>query len=364
MTALALSLDPAGRQPRGILGRHAAPPALAPERARELLPRRSDRQAGPAVAASLLLHLLVAGAALAAFGGETMGGAGGGAGTGEGTGILVELVAATPADASAATPAAAPEDAEPAEETREAEAPQPEAAPREVALPPPPIDAEAIPLNVPPPEPVETAKIEEPPQPVEQPKPVETPAEVKQETPKPVEPPKPTEAKPTEAKQEAPKPAPAKAKAPAAKPQPKPSETASAPATQAVAADTVDASPGQSANAGAPGAASMGGAGGDQVAALGGTGLRVLQARFRVTPPAPPYPRRALAMHQQGVVMIRALIDERGAAREIRLQASSGYPLLDRAALQAVEDWQFMPETVNGRPVAVWVEVPVRFAIN
>ena len=69
-------------------------------------------------------------------------------------------------------------------------------------------------------------------------------------------------------------------------------------------------------------------------------------------------------MHQEGVVLLRALIDEQGAARQITLQASSGYPLLDKAALQAVEEWQFMPETVNGRAVAVWVEVPVRFKIN
>jgi protein TonB len=61
---------------------------------------------------------------------------------------------------------------------------------------------------------------------------------------------------------------------------------------------------------------------------------------------------------------VRCLIDEQGAARAIRLHASSGYPLLDKAALIAVQDWQFMPETVNGRPVAVWVEVPVRFRIN
>jgi len=324
MTAMALSLNSAGRQPSGIPGRHAAPPALAPERAREILPARRDQNAGFALTASLVLHLIVAGAALAAFGGETMGGSGGNAGEGEGSGILVELVALAPADASAAQ-ASAPKDAVQADENKEAEAPKVEAAAREVVLPPPPTDAEAIPLNL-------------------QPKPVEKP-------------------KPTEARREAPRRAPAKAKDPSAPQQAKPADAASAP-SQSAMADTSAARNGEASNAGAAGAANTGGAGGDQVAALGGTGLRVLQARFRVTPPPPPYPRRALSMHQEGVVLLRALIDEQGAARQIRLQASSGYPLLDKAALQAVEEWQFMPETVNGRAVAVWVEVPVRFKIN
>ncbi len=319
MTAMALSLDPAGRQPSGISGRHAAPPALAPERAREILPARRDQNAGFALTASLVLHLIVAGAALAAFGGETMGGSGGSAGDGEGSGILVELVALAPANASVAQ-ASAPKDAVQADENREAEAPRIDAASREIVLPPP-NDAEAIPLHVPPPEAVKTAK------------------------------------------REASRPAPAKAKEPSTTQQAKPKDAASAPAQSAMA-DTSAAQRGQSGNAGSPGVAAMGGSGGDQVAALGGTGLRVLQARFRVTPRPPPYPRRALSMHQEGVVLLRALIDEQGAARQIRLQASSGYPLLDKAALQAVEEWQFMPETVNGRAVAVWVEVPVRFKIN
>lgn len=336
MTAMALSLDPAGRQPDGISGRHAAPPALAPERARDSLLNRRDHNASIAMTASLVLHLIVAGAALAAFGGETMGGAGGSAGDGEGRGILVEVVAMAPANAGAA-PASAPADAVQADENREAEAPKAEAAPRELVLPPPPTDAEAFPLNVPPPEAVKTVA-EEKPRPVEKPK-------------------------PTEAKREAPKPAPAKAKTPSTTQQAKPAEAASAP-SQSAMADTSAARSGDASTAGAAGAANTGGAGGDQVAALGGTGLRVLQARFRVTPPPPPYPRRALSMHQEGVVLLRALIDEQGAARQIRLQTSSGYPLLDKAALQAVEEWQFMPETVNGRAVAVWVEVPVRFKIN
>lgn len=321
MMALALSLDPAGRQPRGIPGRHAAPPAPDPDRARDDFSRR-ERHNRSALAASLLLHLLVAGAAVAAFTGETMGGAGGSAGDSQGGGILVELVALAPAGAS--------NDAAP--ETLSAETS--EAAPHEIVLPPPPSDAEAVPLNVPPPEPVKT---------------------VAEEKPRSVEKPKPTEAKRETAR-------PPSAEDTTAPHQAAAGDTISA--TRGNAADTTSGASNASANAGAPGDADMGGSGGLQVAALGGAGVRVLQARFRVSPPPPPYPRRALSLQQEGVVLLRALIDEQGAAREVKLQASSGYPLLDKAALQAVGEWQFLPETVNGRPVAVWVEVPVRFQID
>ena len=346
MAALALSLDPRGRQPRGISGRHAAPPAPDPERARDSLTsalepatpvaRGRDHATWLAAIASLALHLIAAGAALAAFGAETMGGGGAAQGGQDGGGILVELVAVAAAQPAAATPPSAPPDAEPAEEKKEAEAPKIEAAPQQIVLPPRPVDAEAIPLDIPPPPKVEMVKVEEPPKPVE----------------KPVE-----KAKPVQAKREAPKPAQSKRKEPAQAAPPARSEAATV-------ADTAASQAGQQADSGAAGETALGGAGGNQVATVGGMGARILQARFRVTPPPPFYPRRALSQRQAGIVTIRALIGESGEARQIRLHASSGYPLLDKAALQAVGEWQFAPENVNGRPVAVWVEVPVRFKID
>src|SRR5262249_53984226 len=87
-----------------------------------------------------------------------------------------------------------------------------------------------------------------------------------------------------------------------------------------------------------------------------------LAARFRSPPTPPPYPKQA--QNQEGVVLVRALIDERGHAQDIRIYASSGYPLLDRAALEAVAQWDFLPAVQDGKPVAAWVEMPVRFALN
>ena len=43
---------------------------------------------------------------------------------------------------------------------------------------------------------------------------------------------------------------------------------------------------------------------------------------------------------------------------------SSGFSLLDNAALAAVRKWQFLPAVHNGRTVAAWVEIPVRFTLR
>ena len=82
-------------------------------------------------------------------------------------------------------------------------------------------------------------------------------------------------------------------------------------------------------------------------------------------PPAPPvYPPRAVELNQQGEVLVRVRLDPDGSAAEIRLWRGSGFDLLDRAALAAVRGWHFLPAMRSGRPVAAWVEIPVRFHLH
>jgi protein TonB len=90
----------------------------------------------------------------------------------------------------------------------------------------------------------------------------------------------------------------------------------------------------------------------------------VHDARFR-QPPAPArYPPRAVDLSQQGTVIVRALVGPDGSANDIVVWRSSGYALLDAAALRAVRGWSFEPASVGGRRITAWVEVPVRFAIR
>ena len=80
--------------------------------------------------------------------------------------------------------------------------------------------------------------------------------------------------------------------------------------------------------------------------------------------PPPEYPMQARRRGLQGVVTIEALIDTDGNVSDLRLFASSGYGILDKAALSSVRSWSFQPGTVGGRRKAMWVKVPVRFELN
>ena len=57
--------------------------------------------------------------------------------------------------------------------------------------------------------------------------------------------------------------------------------------------------------------------------------------------PPPVYPERARGDGQQGVVELELSIDARGGVTAIAIVSSSGYPLLDEAAISAVERWRF-----------------------
>ena len=63
----------------------------------------------------------------------------------------------------------------------------------------------------------------------------------------------------------------------------------------------------------------------------------------------------------QGVVIIEALIDDRGEVANARVLRS--IPMLDDAALSAVSQWQFTPTLLNGAPVGVIMTVTVNFTL-
>ncbi|WP_163371708.1 energy transducer TonB [Endozoicomonas acroporae] len=78
----------------------------------------------------------------------------------------------------------------------------------------------------------------------------------------------------------------------------------------------------------------------------------------------PRYPKLAQRRNQQGVVMLDVIVDERGRPITIDVLESSGYPLLDRAAIDAVKRWSFKPEQRNSQFVKSRVHIPVAFEIS
>jgi periplasmic protein TonB len=63
------------------------------------------------------------------------------------------------------------------------------------------------------------------------------------------------------------------------------------------------------------------------------------------------------------VVELRVQVDARGHAAQVQLLATSGWRLLDEAALQQVRDCRFRPAQRSGQAIDSWVEFAVRFAL-
>ena len=84
---------------------------------------------------------------------------------------------------------------------------------------------------------------------------------------------------------------------------------------------------------------------------------------YRVNPP-PKYPRSARSRGMEGVVLLEVFVNIVGKVKEIKLLKSSGYAILDRAALKAVNNWRFSPGSVNGTLEAMRVRVPIHFRLN
>jgi len=94
-----------------------------------------------------------------------------------------------------------------------------------------------------------------------------------------------------------------------------------------------------------------------------GTASQRARPRYRSNP-APGYPEEARRNGQQGVVLISAQVEADGHPNRVTLQRSSGFPLLDAAALDAVRKWTFDPARAGGMPIASRIDVPVRFNLQ
>jgi periplasmic protein TonB len=80
--------------------------------------------------------------------------------------------------------------------------------------------------------------------------------------------------------------------------------------------------------------------------------------------PEPLYPAAARRRHQEGLVLLSVRVTAQGHAEKVEVKQSSGFPLLDEAALTAVHDWEFLPARVGAIPLASEIEVPVRFKLT
>ncbi|MBW1902118.1 MAG: energy transducer TonB [Deltaproteobacteria bacterium] len=94
--------------------------------------------------------------------------------------------------------------------------------------------------------------------------------------------------------------------------------------------------------------------------------MRVEQEAFplyKINPP-PRYPKMAIRRGYQGSVVLSVFVDEKGQVKNLWVFASSGYRLLDKAAVKAAGNWAFEPGMKGNRKVAMWVKVPIKFQLK
>lgn len=76
----------------------------------------------------------------------------------------------------------------------------------------------------------------------------------------------------------------------------------------------------------------------------------------------PIYPRFAADAGITGTVLLHVLVGADGRVEEVRVLAS--VPVLNEAAIEAARHWVFRPARVSGRPVRVWVALPISFRLD
>jgi protein TonB len=82
----------------------------------------------------------------------------------------------------------------------------------------------------------------------------------------------------------------------------------------------------------------------------------------RISGLPPEYPAIARSARVQGVVILEAVIDDHGEVGRIKVLRS--VPLLDQAAITAVQQWRYTPTLLNGVPVSVLMTITVNFTLQ
>lgn len=78
----------------------------------------------------------------------------------------------------------------------------------------------------------------------------------------------------------------------------------------------------------------------------------------------PKYPRLARKRGYQGTVILSVLVGLKGSVSDLKVHQSSGFSILDEAALKAVKRWKFTIGTMSGKQSEMWVKLPVKFELR
>ena len=91
--------------------------------------------------------------------------------------------------------------------------------------------------------------------------------------------------------------------------------------------------------------------------------LQMAHPRYQLNSP-PIYPGLARKRGQQGTVILQVLVNREGRVEDLKIDVSSNFSMLDRAAVKAVKKWLFEPGRRDAENVVMWVKVPITFKLN
>jgi protein TonB len=94
------------------------------------------------------------------------------------------------------------------------------------------------------------------------------------------------------------------------------------------------------------------------------SGISADESLQTVYNPAPRYPEQARRRGREGTVLVEADVDERGVPAAVRVLRSSGFGILDDAAVEAVGKWRFRPARSTGKTMPGRVVVPIEFRLK
>lgn len=80
--------------------------------------------------------------------------------------------------------------------------------------------------------------------------------------------------------------------------------------------------------------------------------------------PEPAYPTLARRLGYEGRVVLHIQVMATGSVGAVQVERSSGYALLDEAALESVKRWRFKPAQRGGQPVDATLLVPITFKLQ
>lgn len=92
--------------------------------------------------------------------------------------------------------------------------------------------------------------------------------------------------------------------------------------------------------------------------------VQIQQPSFKAKPQPIKYPRLAKRRNMQGETLVEIWLDKQGEQIKQRIISSSGYQLLDNAALASIKHWQFQGHYDGHQKIASRVQIPVTFTLN